>query len=444
MTTAALAQTQAIPPQYRTSTAQYIITQPAPPAESLNHPEEVLDILLNPERRGPLYPYYARLRELDPVYRTENLALHGGKPCWVITSYQAGYDVLTHLRMTSDNRALQAYEVAEGGKKFVSMMSRFLLFLERTDHARVRRMVANTFMRRKVEEFRPKIQSTIDYLLDKVEPAGRMDIVADYANPLPIMMIFLMFGMPLEDLSLLKGWMEGFARRGEVGPVSLEAEQAGEAAVIGFTDYFQKQIDDRRRNPRDDVITTFVQAKDEKGHLTDEELIAMCVLIFMAGHESTANMIGYNMFSLLRNPEQLKLLQDNPELIEDGVDELIRFDSSVHVAHRVGFEDVVIQGKTIPANEPCMIVQGAANYDPAQYNHPERLDLSRGKVQHLVFGLGSHSCLGNQLAKLELRMAIPALITRFPNIRLGVPESEVRTGNTGLLLRHLKDLPVIW
>lgn len=444
MTTAASAKSQATPPQYTTSTAQYIITRPAPPAESLNDPEEVLDILLNPELRGPLYPYYARLRELDPVYRTVNPALHHGKPCWVITSYQAGYDILTHRRMTSDNRALQAYEVGDGGKKFVGMMSKFLLFLEQTDHARVRRMVANTFMRRKVEEFRPKIESTINYLLDKAEAKGSMDLVADYANPLPIMMIFLMFGMPLEDLPLLEGWMHGFARRGEVGPVPLEAMKAGEDAVTGFTEYFQKQIDDRRRNPRNDVITTFVQAEDDQGHLTDEELIAMCVLIFMAGHESTANMLGYNMFSLLRNPDQLKLLQANPELLEDGVDELIRFDSSVHVAHRVGLEDVVINGKTIPADEPCMIVQGAANYDPDQYDHPERLDLTRGKVQHLVFGLGSHSCLGNQLAKLELRMAIPALLSRFPNIKLAVPESEVRTGNTGLLLRHLKALPVTW
>jgi len=164
----------------------------------------------------------------------------------------------------------------------------------------------------------------------------------------------------------------------------------------------------------------------------------------MAGHESTSNMIAFNVFSLLRNPEQLTLLQQQPSLIQDGIDELIRYDASVHVAQRVGLEDVVVAGRAIPAGEPCLIMQGAANYDPDQYEEPERLDLMRRKVQHLVFGLGSHSCLGNQLAKMELRMAIPALVTRFPGIRLSVPESDVRSRNTGLLLRHLKDLPVTW
>lgn len=430
--------------QYLSTTAQYVTTVPAPPAESLNDPEEVLSILLDPTRRGPLYPYYNRLRELDPIYRTHHPAL-GGKPSWVLTSYRAGYEAFTHPRMTSDSRTLQAYDTGSGGKEFLGILRRVLLFLEQTDHARVRKMVATTFMRRNVEEFRPYIAETIDYLLDRMEAKGQADIVSEYANPLPITMIFRIFGMPMEDLPLIEAWMHGFARRGELGKMSPEVERDGEEASKGFADYFRRHIVDRRKNPRDDVITTFVQAKDDEGkHLTDEELIAMCVLIFMAGHESTSNMIAFNVFSLLRNPDQLHLLQKQPSLIQDGIDELIRYDASVHVAQRVGLEDVIVAGRAIPAGEPCLIMQGAANYDPEQYEEPERLDLTRRKVQHLVFGLGSHSCLGNQLAKMELRMAIPALIQRFPGIRLAVPESDVRSRNTGLLLRHLKDLPVTW
>ena len=427
------------------TTAQYIESVPAPAAETLQDPEEVLSILFDPKKRGALYPYYNRLRELDPLYRTHNEALHGGRACWVLTSYKAGYEAFTHPDMTSDSRTVLAYDSGEGGKHFLDMMKRVLLFLEQEDHARVRKMVAKTFMRRNVEEFRPFVIDAIDYLLDNMEKKGSADIVSDYANPLPIMMIFRIFGMPLEDLPLIEGWMKAFARRGELGKVSPEVELGGEEAAKGFSDYFRKQISDRRAKPRDDVITTFVQAKDDEGnHLTDEELIAMCVLIFMAGHESTSNMIAFNTFSLLRNPDQLKLLQKNPQLIEEGIDELIRYDASVHIAQRVGLKDVVVAGGKIRAGEPCLIMQGAASHDPDQYDSPERLDLTRGKVQHLVFGLGSHSCLGNQLAKLELRLAIPALIQRFPDIHLAVPESAVRSCNTGLLLRHLKDLPVEW
>ncbi|AZI35415.1 putative cytochrome P450 [Caenibius tardaugens NBRC 16725] len=431
--------------QYGATTAQYVTSLPAPAAETLTDPEEVLSILLEPTLRGNLYPYYNRLRELDPVYRTHHPALHGGRPCWVLTSYRAGYEAFTHRLMTSDSRTVQAYDTGENGQRFLGIMRRVLLFLEPVDHARVRKMVATTFMRRKVEEFRPYIAETIEYLLSRMEERGQADIVSDYANPLPITMIFRIFGMPLEDLPLIESWMKNFARRGELGRISPEVERGGEEASKGFTEYFRKHITDRRKNPRDDVITTFVQARDADGKaLTDDELIAMCVLIFMAGHESTSNMIAFNTFSLLRNRDQLRLLQRQPELIEDGIDELIRYDASVHVAQRVGLEDVTVDGRDIPAGEPCVIMQGAANHDPAQYDTPERLDLTRTKVQHLVFGLGSHSCLGNQLAKLELRMAIPALIERFPDIQLAVPESEVRSCNTGLLLRHLKDLPVTW
>lgn len=431
--------------QYSASTAQYVETQAAPHPATLDDPEEVLSILFDPTLRGPLYPYYQRLRELDPIYRTHHRALHGGNPCWVLTSYQAGFEAFTHRQMTSDSRTVQAYDTGEGGRHFLNIMKRVLLFLEKTDHARVRKMVAKTFMRRKVEEFRPFVVETINYLLNRMEEKGSADIVQDYANPLPITMIFRIFGMPIEDLPLIEGWMKGFARRGELGNVSPEVERDGEEASKGFTEYFRKQIAARRAHPRDDVITTFVQARDEHGNaLTDDELVAMCVLIFMAGHESTSNMIAFNTLSLLRNPDQLRLLQQQPDLINDGIDELIRYDASVHIAQRVGLEDVVICGQAIPAGEPCLIMQGAANHDPAQYQNPERLDLTRQNVQHLTFGLGSHSCLGNQLAKLELRLAIPALINRFPDIRLAVPESEVRSCNTGLLLRHLKDLPVVW
>ncbi len=431
--------------QYTSNTAQYVETLPAPAPETLDDPEEVLSILFNPRLRGPLYPYYSRLRELDPVYRTHNEALCRGQPCWVLTSYRSGYEAFTHRQMTSDSRTLQAYDSGEGGKQWMAMMKRVLLFLEQTDHVRVRKMVATTFMRRKVEEFRPFVVETIEHLLARMEERGHADIVSDFANPLPITMIFRIFGMPIEDLHLIETWMSDFARRGELGKVSPEVERGGEAAARGFTDYFLSHVADRRKHPRDDVITTFVQARDDEGKgLTDEELVAMCVLIFMAGHESTSNMIAFNTLSLLRNPDQLDLLKRQPALIEDGIDELIRYDASVHVAQRVGINDVTLCGREVPAGEPCLIMQGAANHDPEQYDSPERLDLTREKVQHLVFGLGSHSCLGNQLAKLELRLAIPALVDRFPGIRLAVPFSEVKSCNTGLLLRHLRDLPVAW
>jgi cytochrome P450 len=410
-----------------------------PPPESLTDAAEVLDVILDPRRRGSLYPYYARMRELDPVHSTE--ILHG-RPGWVITTYPEAWRVLSDVEMISDSRNASVFDTGPRGRLFFEFMKRTLLYLEADDHRRIRRFLARHFTLRAVNARRAGIQAIVDQLLDSVEADGRMDLIHQFAYAVPTSVILQMLGIPGEELPVFERWLTDFARRGDISGVTPEVERKGEETISNFTDYFMDLIRDRRKRPRDDLMTSLVRPDQDGRLLSDDELVAACVLLIQAGHETTSDMIGLSVNALLRNPDQLELLRRKPERLRDGVDELIRYDSSVHVVQRVGPRDIELRGRKIPAGEVCLVLSGATNRDPAAFENPDRLDLTKERAPHLSFGLANNICLGAQLARAELELAVGAVVARFPTLRLD--ETGDPVFRDSLFLRGLRHLHVAW
>jgi cytochrome P450 len=289
-----------------------------------------------------------------------------------------------------------------------------------------------------VEARRERIQQAVDELLDRAADSDRVELVADFAYPLPITVICEMMGVPSEDLPLFFGWAHDFARRGDISDVTEERIRAGEEATRGFNGYFLEHIRDRRRKPKPDLITALVDARDGGEGLSDDEIVATCVILLQAGHETTADLIGMGTLHLLEHPEQLALLRREPDRIVPASEELLRFDSSVQITQRVGPRDLELSGVTVPAGEVCVMINGAANRDPEVFADPDRLDIERDASDHLTFGLGRHHCLGASLARAEICAALRTLVTRFPDLAL---DGEAVYRPT-LFLRGLATLPV--
>ena len=403
---------------------------------AMTDPKDVLAAILDPQRRGELYPFYHRLRDLAPVHPTDQL---GPNRSWVLTSYSDINSVYRNRAMVSDRRNVAIFDAGDAGKLFYDMMQRLLLYLDLPTHNRVRGLVSQAFTPRSVEERRPRLQAVVDELLDRAEDVGRMDLVADFAYLLPVTVICEMMGIPPEDLPKFYGWAHDFARRGDVSDVTPERVAAGEDATRAFTDYFLGFIRERRVKPRPDLISALVEAHDETGGLSDDEIVASCVILLQAGHETTADLIGMGTLHLLRNPDELRRLRENPGLIESAVEELLRYDTSVQIAQRVGPEDVVLHGVTVPAGEVCVLLNGAANRDPAAFAEPDRLDIGRSGKSHVSFGLGNHHCLGASLARAEIQTALSTLVKRFPRLALETDTAQFRPS---LFLRGLAELPV--
>lgn len=406
--------------------------------ESLDDPTEVFEIILDPDRRGALYPYYHRLRELAPAHPTTAL---NNESAVVLTSHRLVETVLRNPLMVSDRRAVEIFDAGPAGQQFYEMMKRLLLYRDPPDHDRIRDLLSRAFTPRAIEERRGRIGQLVDGLLDRAEDVGRLDLVADFAYPLPVIVICEMLGVPPEDLDHFYGWAHGFARRGDVSDVSEQRIHEGEAATEGFRGYFLELIRQRRERPRDDLMTALVQLEDDQGPLEDEDLVASCIILLQAGHETTADLIGLGTLGLLQHRDQLELLQREPGRIEDAVEELIRWDSSVQISQRVGPEDLDLDGVRVPAGQVCVIINGAANRDPAVYDEPDRLDIARRAGSHFSFGLGRYVCLGKTLARLEIQTAISTLVQRFPKLELDGGAPEFRPS---LFLRGLARLPLRW
>ena len=407
-------------------------------AASMRDPEAVLQVILDPKRRGTLYPFLHRLRTLAPILRTDVVS---GAPAWVFTRYADMREVLRHPGVRSDERGAEIFDVGPRGRRFVEMQRNTLLFLPPAKHDRVRGLVSSAFTPRAVAKRHERVGRVIDELIDRVEPAGRMDLVHDFAFLLPVIVICEMLGVSTEDLPRFYDWAHDSSRRGEIGQVSDETIERGERATQGYTDYFMALIDERRRAPREDLMTALVEARDESGRgLSDEELVGSCYILLQAGHGTTQDLIGMGMLALLQAPEQLEALRGAPESIPTAIEELLRYDTSVQISQRIADEPIEVSGLRIPAGEGCVFFNGAANRDPAVFAEPDRLDLSRHPNPHLAFGLGRHTCLGASLARLELAGAFGALLRRLPEIRLD--EGSPPAYRDSLFLRGLATLPV--
>ena len=346
------------------------------------------------------YRTYEQLRRKDPVHRMRLIE------AWALTRYEDVQDVLAdHKRFTNAER------------NYDYMRYRTFLDLDPPDHTRLRGLVSKAFTPRAVRELGPRIQELVDELLDAVAGKGRIDLISDFAFPLPVIVIAEMLGVPAQDRARFREWSDDIAL--SVNPL-LNSEQIErvQQATEELFDYFEGIIEQRRQAPRNDMISALLAAEDEGDRLTHEELLSTLMLLLVSGNETTRNLIGNGMLALLKNPAQLQRLREHPELLDSAINELLRYDSPVQMDARNAIDDVEIGGKRIAAGQRILAIVGAANRDPQVFANPDELDIGRDEVSHLSFGRGIHYCLGSPLAILEGRIAFSSLLDRYSSIRL--------------------------
>jgi cytochrome P450 len=384
-----------------------------------------------PEFLADPYPTYHRLRAEDPVHWSP-------LGFWVLTRYD---DVVAVLR---DQRFAKEAMIAAVAARFgippgtigLSMLDR-----DPPDHTRLRGLVSKAFTPRVVERLRPRIQQIVDGLLDRVEGKGTMDLIEEFAYPIPVMVICEMLGVPLEDHERFKTWSLDLARGLDSIMLPVDSEVAIRSGIArqGLTDYFRALIRQRRASPRNDLLSALIAAEEAGDKLSEDELLASSILLLVAGHETTVNLIGNGTLALLRHPDQLRRLRENPGLIVGAVEELLRYDGPVQRTARMPSAEATIGGRTIKPGEMVMPFIGAADRDPAQFPDPDRLDIARADNRHVAFGMGIHFCLGAPLARVEGQIAINTLAQRLPKLALATERPEHRQS---LTLRGLKALAV--
>ncbi|HJM88332.1 MAG TPA: cytochrome P450 [Dehalococcoidia bacterium] len=386
------------------------------------------------------YPKLRELRERDPVHRME---LTG---TWQVTRYADVAWILRDPRFSADrdppDTGLIDHDIVEQSA-FVKMLSENLLGLDPPDHTRLRNLVNMAFTPRVIAAMEPRVQAITDQLLDAATERAmhngrQIDVIKDLAEPLPVTVISELLGVPSEDHAQFRRWSYDLARA--LDPLfEVQILDNADRAVRELTEYFRPLVEARRRAPGDDLISALVRAEEEGDRLSEDELYAFCVLLLGAGSETTTNLIGNGFLALHQQPEQLRLLRDDPSLADSAIEELLRFDAPVQLTSRVALEDVTIGERAVRAGEFIVLSLAGANRDPAQFADPDRLDVTRAENRHLSFSLGNHYCLGSPLARLEARTAIMSLLERFPATSLLDAEPRWREMVT---LRGLTTLPV--
>lgn len=393
--------------------------------------------LSSPEALENPYPQYHQMRAEDPVY------FHPTQRLWVLTRYSDIVAVLSDPRFASsqDRSQFMPQAVREQLRPLLSMLALQMPFLDPPAHTRIRTLVNKAFTPRVVEGMRARIQDITDTLLDKVQqnPDRSFEIIQELAFPLPITVIMELLGIPLADRDQLKKWSYNLTLflGGVNTPQQMRLALQSQAEIQA---YFQTLVAQLRQHPVENSLLSSLATVEEAGQrLRDEELYANCVLLLAAGHETTTNLIGNGILALLQHPDQLALLRQNPALITSAVEEFLRFDSPVQGTSRFPKEAVEIGGKQISEGQRVLLLLGAANRDPAQFNNPDRLDITRRDNRHLAFSHGLHYCLGAALARIEGQIAINSVIERFADLCFDEARPVERQQTS---FRGLKALPL--
>jgi pimeloyl-[acyl-carrier protein] synthase len=390
--------------------------------------------LLDPDILADPYPLYRRLRESDPV--AWDPFLHA----WVVTNY-AG--VLTVLHKFSADRTATPEQLAAMGlgslQPVAEVMVRQMLFMDAPAHTRLRGLCSSAFTSRRVDHLRPHIQEIADDLIDKVLPQGRMDVIADFAAPLPAIVTAELLGVPTSDHQQLKSWSADFAEM--LGNFQHNPDRVSRVlrTVDEMTRYFRAAIREQERHPRNGLVQLLVNASEGGSRLSEDEVIANIIVTMVGGQETTTNLIGNGLLTLIRNPAALAQLRDDALIIESAVEELLRYESPSQHTARLAPDDLVLGDKQIKKRDAVMAVMAAANRDPARFPDPDRLDLTRKDNRHVAFGWAAHFCFGAPLARIEGQIAFPTLLRRLPDLALE-PAPLLWRQNLGL--RGLTALPV--
>ncbi|SFT66698.1 Cytochrome P450 [Actinopolyspora lacussalsi subsp. righensis] len=385
--------------------------------------------------------HYAWMRESDPTRRVVTVT---GLPVWLVTRYADAKAALTDPRLSKDYRGIGRIterEVERGAQRadISESVQAHMLNMDPPDHTRLRKLVVKAFTARRVEALRPRIEQITGELLDEMaatEHAGDagIDLLDEFAFPLPIRVICELLGIPEDRRDEFREWSNTV--------VSGQDPQAAERAAAAMAEYLFELVAEKRRNPMDDLLTALIEASDDADRLSGEELIAMVFLLLVAGHETTVNLIGNGVLALLRDPEQYRLLRDEPERAASVVEETLRFDGPVNLAtFRYTTEPVMVGDVEIPAEELVLVALGSANRDSEKFDTPDRFDQDRATNGHLAFGHGIHFCVGAPLARLEGQIALRRLTERFPAMKLALSEEQL-SYRPSTLMRGLEQLPV--
>ncbi|MBV8476960.1 MAG: cytochrome P450 [Acidobacteria bacterium] len=399
------------------------------PAAGTSNADRVLSLyhLLDPEVLANPYPLYHRLRGEDPVHWDP--FLHA----WVVTRYSDVVHVLHHF---SANRTPTPEQLSAMGlsalNPIAKVMVRQMLFLDPPDHTRLRALASAAFTPRRVELLRSHIQEIVDKLLDRVERSGRMDVIADFASPAPAIVTAEMFGIPVRDHAQLKDWSADFAEM--LGNFQHNPDRFPRVlrSLESMCSYFRSAIEGQRNEPRDGLIQAMMAAEVDGNKLTEEEIIANLIVTMVGGQETTTNLIGNGLLTLLRHPEDIEALRQDPSLISSAVEELLRYESPSQHTARLAPSDVELGGKHIRKRQAVIAVMGAGNRDAERFADPDKLDLARKDNRHLAFGWAAHFCFGAALARLEGQIAFATVLRRFPELRLDSSAPLVWRHNLGL------------
>jgi cytochrome P450 len=392
--------------------------------------------LLDPEVLADPYPLYARLRQESPVLWDR--FLHA----WVVTRYEDVAEVLGRFRA---ERTPSPERLTELGMQRLApvaqLMVRQMLFMDPPQHRRVRGLASTAFTARRVEALRGHIRDIANDLIDRVAARGEMDVMEDFANPLPAIVTAEMLGVPTEDHEQLKDWSQTFAQMLGNFQHNPDGIDPVLSAVSDMTGYFRQALARHSGAASDGLIGALSQARVDGDRLTDDEVIANTIVTMVGGQETTTNLIGNGLLTLLNHPAELAQLRDDPDLLPSAVEELLRYESPSQHTARIAPEDVVLGGEPIEQGQAVMAVMGAANRDPERFADPDRLDLTRQDNRHLAFAWGPHFCFGAPLARLEGQIAFETLLTRLPDLELigGPPQWRANLG-----LRGLAALPIRW
>ncbi len=387
------------------------------------------------------YPTYARLHEEGPLHFLDV----GSKfAVWSIISHSECSSIAKDPRLSA-KRAQQMLlplpisRQAEFGE-LARMFSLWLIFMDPPEHTRLRKLLNKGFSPAAIEGLRPQVEAIVDRMLKPLRHGSEVDLMSEFANPVPVRIILEMLGIPQELNETFVDWSRAIAVFRGSPDRTVEHAQAAQDALIGLTEFFRKTVAERRRNKGNDLISLLIDIEEEGEVLTEEELYAQCIALLFAGHETTRNLIGNGMYTLLKHPQETAELRDNPDMIRTTVEEILRYESPVQLTARVLKEEIEVCGQRIPKGWTMLCMLGAANRDPKQFKEPNQLNLKRLNNQHLAFSAGPHFCIGSQLARLEGQIALLNLVQRFPEMKLAGPRPEWAPT---FGLRGLKSLPVI-
>ncbi len=405
-------------------------------ALAASEPDRTLSLyhLLDPEVLADPYPLFHRLRTEDPVHWDP--FLHA----WVATRYN---DVVTVLHHYSAERTPTPEQLAAMGLAALNPISEIMvkqmLFLDPPTHTRLRSLASQAFTPQRVEVLRGHIRDITDRLLDKVQAKGRMDVIADLAEPLPCIVTAEMLGVPVDDYQQLKAWSQDFAEM--LGNFQHNPERAPRIlkSVLEMADYFRSAMREQRLRPRDGLVSSLMNAEIQGDRLSQEEVVANCIVTMVGGQETTTNLIGNGVLALLRNPDQLEKLRSDLSLIPSAVEELLRYESPSQHTARLAPEDTILGGRRIRKRQAVIAVMAAGNRDPERFPDPDRLDITRADNRHLAFGWAAHFCFGAALARIEGQVAFELMLRRLPNWAL---ESGPLVWRSNLGLRGLTRLPL--